>query len=64
MFLGYSRTHKGYKCYCLELNRFIISLDITFFKSKLYFDTESHSSKSNEDFLHFLVQECSSDNTA
>ena len=44
---------------------FIISTDVIFFKSKSYFNIESHSSKSNEDYLHFfLLQECFVDNIA
>jgi len=45
------------KCYCPELDCFIIFADITFFESKPYFDTDSHSSERDEDFLYFLVQE-------
>jgi len=63
VFFGYSRTQKEYKCYCLELNHFIISVDVTFFESKPYFDIESHSFES-EIFCIFLVQECSIDNIA
>ena len=55
---------KGSKCYCLELNHFILFIDVTFFEFKPHLDTESHFSKSNEDFMHFLVQERSIDNNA
>jgi len=57
-------TQKGYKCYYPELNYFIISVDITFFESKLYFDTESHSCEFDGDFFYFLVQECSINKSA
>jgi len=50
VFFEYSRTQKGYKCYCLELNSFIIFVDVTFFESKSYLNTEYHSSESDEYF--------------
>jgi len=56
VFLRYSHIQKGYKCYCLELNCFIISSNVTFFESNPYFETESHSFESDEDLLYPLVQ--------
>ena len=38
MFLGYSTTQKGYKCYNAETNRVLISRDVKFLESKSYFD--------------------------
>jgi len=38
----------------LRLESFIISFDVTFFESKLYFNTESHSFESGEKFLYFF----------
>jgi len=64
MFLRYSRPQKDYKRYCSEVNHFIIYVDITFFESKSYFNTKSHSSETNKDFVNFLVHECSSNNNA
>jgi len=51
VFLRYLRTQKGYKCYCSELNHFIISADVSFFELVPYFDIEPHSSESDEDFF-------------
>ena len=64
MFLGYSCTQKRYKCYCPERKYFIFSADVIFFEFKPCFDNEYHSSEYNEDFLYFLVQEYSVNNTA
>jgi len=51
--------------YCPKLNHFIIFVDVSFFESKPYFDTESHSSEiETDDLLYFLVQERSVDNNA
>ena len=56
VFLGYYVLIKD-KHHCPQQNYYIISVDVIFFESKPYFDTKSHSSKSNPDFLHLLVQE-------
>jgi len=31
---------KWYKCYCPNLNKFVISIDVTFFKSKSYLEKD------------------------
>lgn len=31
IFLGYSRIQKGYRCFCPQLQRYIVSSDVTFF---------------------------------
>ena len=37
IFLGYSRLQKGYKCFSPDLKRYLVSPDVTFFKSTLFF---------------------------
>jgi len=37
IFLGFTRSQKGYKCFSLFLNRYFIFADITFIESSFYF---------------------------
>ncbi|GMI70512.1 hypothetical protein HRI_000720500 [Hibiscus trionum] len=37
VFIGYSPTQKGYKCYSPTLHRMFVSLDVTFFENETYF---------------------------
>jgi hypothetical protein len=39
IFLGYSRTQKGYRCYSLESRRYFVSVDVTFFESTPFFSS-------------------------
>ncbi|KAL7001808.1 hypothetical protein U1Q18_052393 [Sarracenia purpurea var. burkii] len=55
IFLGYSRTHKGYQCYSSELGRFLMSADVVFYESILFssfsFYADSPRSFSLDDLL-------------
>ena len=39
VFVGYSRTQKGYKCYHPPNRRYVVSADVTLFESTLHFDS-------------------------
>ncbi|XP_077222215.1 uncharacterized protein LOC143856063 [Tasmannia lanceolata] len=41
VFLGYSRTQKGYRCYSPQLRRKFISADVSFFEDTPYFPASS-----------------------
>ena len=41
MFIGYSHTHKGYKCYLPDSRRVMVSRDVKFVESKGYYDEKS-----------------------
>jgi hypothetical protein len=41
VFLGYHRPQKGYHCYSPTLKRYLISADVTFFESVLFFEPKS-----------------------
>ncbi|GAB2276334.1 hypothetical protein Dimus_039183 [Dionaea muscipula] len=66
IFLGYSRTQKGYRCYSPELGRFCIYADVVFdeatpFSSSPLVGSPSESSSSVDDLLIYeLVQTPSS----
>ncbi|GAU20885.1 hypothetical protein TSUD_120770 [Trifolium subterraneum] len=37
IFLGYSRIQKGYRCFCPQLQRYLVSADVTFFETCPFF---------------------------
>ncbi|MCI14428.1 hypothetical protein A2U01_0035559, partial [Trifolium medium] len=37
IFLGYSRIQKGYRCFCPQLQRYLVSADVTFFETSPFF---------------------------
>ena len=40
VFIGYSSTQKGYKCYHPPFHKFFVSRDVTFFEHTSYFDQD------------------------
>ena len=50
IFLGYSPTQKGYKCYCPTSKQFYVSCDVTFLENEPFYSNASlQGEKSNED---------------
>ena len=47
IFLGYSRLQKGYHCYSLDINRYFISADVTFFEDSSFFSSAARPSVPN-----------------
>ena len=48
VFIGYSRTQKGYKYYSPQLRRSFISRDVTFFETESFFSSASSDTELNE----------------
>ena len=48
VFLGYSRTQKGYQCYSPSTRRFYISADVTFFEDTPFFASPTTSSSTTD----------------
>ena len=42
IFLGYSQTQKGYKCYDLVAKKRLVSADVTFFESESFFKVSTN----------------------
>ena len=53
VFVGYSRTQKGYKCFHPPSQKFSISADVPFFESTLYFSP--HGSSLDESIVEALA---------
>ncbi|RVW54694.1 Retrovirus-related Pol polyprotein from transposon TNT 1-94 [Vitis vinifera] len=47
IFLGYSPTQKGYKCYSLVTKQFYHSMDVTFFEQQSYFSKSDIQGETN-----------------
>lgn len=45
IFLGYSRLQKGYRCYCPSLNKYLISIDVTFMENTHCFSSPPSSAR-------------------
>jgi len=46
VFIGFTRSQKGYKCFSPSLNCYFVSADVTFNESSFYFKSSSHSTES------------------
>lgn len=56
VFLGYSRLQKGYRCFCPDLNRYLVSTDVTFLEHAPFFPTsQSFDKGENDDLLQYHV---------
>lgn len=51
IFLGYSRVQKGYRCYCPNLNRCLVSADVTFMEHTPFASSSSSISTWKDDDL-------------
>lgn len=49
IFLGYSRLQKGYKYYCPSLNKYLVSIDVTFTENTPYFSSPPSPAHQGED---------------
>ncbi|WOG86646.1 hypothetical protein DCAR_0205863 [Daucus carota subsp. sativus] len=54
IFLGYPRLQKGYRCYCPSLNKYLVSIDVTFMEDTSYFSSLP-SANFEEDADNLLV---------
>jgi len=55
VFLGFTRSQKGYKCFSPSLNRYFISAYVTFTKSSFYFKSLSSPIASSSRQIHISV---------
>ncbi|CAJ2655096.1 unnamed protein product [Trifolium pratense] len=49
VFVGYSPTQKGYKCFDPKNQKMFVTMDVTFFENKPFFDTHLQGGNLNED---------------
>ena len=47
VFLGYSHRHRGYCCYSPDINRYFISINVTFFENSSFFSSAARPAISN-----------------
>ena len=51
IFLGYSQVQKGYKCYCPNLRRYTVYVDVTFLENTSFSLDLIHTSQGEDDDL-------------
>jgi len=57
IFLDYSRTQKGDKCFCPYIGRYILLADVTFFESKPGISTSFSPVVSEDDYDYLFYHE-------
>ena len=55
VFLGYSRLQKGYRCFSPDLNRYLVSTDVTFHERTPSFSSTPLSQGEEDDLLIYTV---------
>ena len=50
-FFDYSQVHKGYRCYCHNLHRYLVYSNVTFLKHEPFSSPLTHTSQGEEDDL-------------
>ncbi|RVW56301.1 Retrovirus-related Pol polyprotein from transposon TNT 1-94 [Vitis vinifera] len=56
VFLGYSRLQKGYRCFSLDLNKYLVSTDVVFSEDTSFFSSPTSSaSEEDEEWLVYQV---------
>ena len=65
VFLGYSRRQKGYRCFSPDLNRYLVSADVTFFESTPFFLPSSvyNTQEEEDDLLLYTIRSLSAQTT-
>ena len=51
IFLGYSRVHKGFRCYYSSLRRYLVSADVKFIENVPFSSPPTHTSQGEADDL-------------
>lgn len=58
IFLGYSHLQKGYQCYSTELGKYIVSNDVVFLETLLFYTSYNFISQEEKDewlFIRLLI---------
>ena len=55
VFLGYSHLQRGYRCYSLDINRYFISVDVTFFEGSSFFSSAARPPVYDVSFIPLVL---------